>query len=127
MKCPSCGTMGMTRAVKRCRSCGEAYVAEDLLKLHQLQFLLDETAAWEGVDAQREAYVSRLERLRERMVPPKPAEPEVVAAEPAAEAVPIAPALEPALVKPVAVPAVEPAAAAALPAVEMVGGEVISA
>ena len=114
MKCPSCGAIGMTKAVKRCRSCGQAYLAEDLLELHQLQFLLEETAGWEGTEARREAYAVRLETLRERMVPPKAAEP--AAAEPVAAPVAVAeakavavPAAEPPVKRPVPAPAAPPA------------------
>ena len=112
MKCPNCGTRGMTRAIKRCRSCGEGYAAQDLLELHQLQFLLEETADWEGTDVLRESYAKRLEQLQDRLVPRKPAEPVA------------APTLEPAPAKVTAVPAAAPAVAAALPAVEPVPGPV---
>jgi hypothetical protein len=106
------------------RSCGESYAAQDLLKLHQLGFLLEETAGWEGTEALREPYAERLEKLQARLVPRKPAEPEVVAPVPApapapepavAEAV-AAPALEPAPAKAIAVPAAEPAVAKLEPA-----------
>ena len=127
MKCPNCGKMGITRAIRHCRSCGQAYAAADLLELHQLKFLIEETANWEGVEAQREAYAARLETLRERLVPPKAAEPAEVEPEDAAAApeaaTPVvveaaaAPALEAAPAKAIAVPAAEPAVAAAAPSV----------
>jgi hypothetical protein len=106
----------MTRAIKQCRSCGEGYVAQELLELHQLQFLLKETAGWEGMDTQREPYAARLKALRDRLVPPKPAEPEVVVAKPAADEPVATPVLEPAPAKATSVPGAEPKAKAPKPA-----------
>ena len=115
MNCPTCGKPGVTRAVRRCRSCGEAYAAQDLLELHQLEFLLEETVNWEGTQALRQPYTERLEKLRARLVRRKLAEPEVMAPVPAP-----APALEPAVLEAVAAPAptTAPAQVAAAPTAE---------
>jgi hypothetical protein len=101
MKCPTCNRPGVERPYKRCRDCGEAYVTEDLLTLHQLEFLLQKTESWNVADALRSPYVESYEALRARLVRKKPAEPEpvvkmeavvapqpVVAEPPAVEAVP---------------------------------------
>ena len=85
MKCPNCENPGVERAVKRCRECGEAYVTEDLLELHQLEFLLEKTASWNVADGLRAPYVYRIDALRARLVRRKSAEPEpVLEAEPVA-------------------------------------------
>jgi hypothetical protein len=87
--------------------------------LHQLQFLLEETAGWEGNEVRRESYVARLETLRERLVRPKAAEPAVAesaAPTPIVAEAAAAPALEPAPAKATAIPAAQPAVAAAPPA-----------
>ncbi len=108
MKCPNCGNAGVTRAIKRCRSCGESYAMQDLLELHQLQFLLKETASWEGTEAQRERYARRLEKLQARLVPPKPAEPDIAVAKPAVTEAVAAPAPKPVAAQVSAIPATEP-------------------
>jgi len=89
----------------RCRSCGEAYASRDLLELRQLEFLVEETAAWEVADALRSPYAERLEKLRTRFHRRAPPQPEAVA-----EAVPVAaPASGAARPEPVTAPAPRPA------------------
>jgi hypothetical protein len=80
MNCPNCGKREKVR-VKVCTDCGEAYASEDLTTFRQLEFLLSETSHWEGVDLLREPYQDELEKLRSRLVKPKPAEPEIVEVE----------------------------------------------
>src|SRR5579859_7859542 len=69
MNCPNCGAPEHARA-RVCQSCGTAYASEDLLELRQLEFLLQETAAWPEADARRQPYGDRLATLRARLVPP---------------------------------------------------------
>jgi hypothetical protein len=118
MECPNCGARGLTRAIRRCTHCGEAYVAEDLEELSRLGFLVEETAGWQGTEALRRPYVERLEALRARLERRAPAKPEAAAPAPAAPQAVVAPAPAPA---PAAawlavVPAGEPAAARPRPA-----------
>jgi hypothetical protein len=77
MNCPNCGTPEQAR-VKVCGSCGEAYASEDLLELRQLEFLLEETTAWEMAEPLRSPYIERLESLRNRLQKHAPTEPEIV-------------------------------------------------
>lgn len=91
--CPHCGTPEQARIV-RCRSCGEAFASRDLMELHQLEFLLEETAAWGVAETLRSSYAERLKALKNRMLRPEP-EP------PGAEAAPApVPMPEPATVAP---------------------------
>ena len=104
MKCPNCGAPEQVRVV-RCRSCGEAYASRYLLELRQLEFLVEETAAWEVADALRSPYAERLEKLRTRFQRRAPPRPEAVA-----EAVPVAaPEAVAARPEPVTAPAPRPA------------------
>jgi hypothetical protein len=89
MKCPTCGFPEKAR-VKVCPKCGEAYATEDLLALSQLEFLLEETAAWGVAETLRSPYSERLESLRARLERRLPAEPEVAVE---LEAVPAPPTL----------------------------------
>ena len=93
MNCPNCGTPEQAR-VKVCPSCGTAYASQDLIKLRQLEFLLQETKTWPEADSLRQPYNEQLHALRARLVPPKPAE-EVVK-EPLPKAQPV-PAPQPAM------------------------------
>ncbi len=111
MRCPNCGALGLTRRIRRCRTCGEGFASQDLLELHQLEFLLEETARWEGTAAHRQPYVERLETLRARLVRRAPAEPQVGAPEVAVAQAVAAPAREAAPAKVVAGPAAVRAAA----------------
>ena len=74
MNCPSCGTPEKVR-VKVCASCGEAYASEDLLELHQLEFLVETTAEWDVSESLRHPYLERLKSLRDRVVHREPAPP----------------------------------------------------
>jgi hypothetical protein len=109
MKCPSCDNPGLERAVKRCTHCGEAYVTEDLLILHQLEFLLKNTDSWNVSDALRAPYVERLDTLRARLVRKKPVKPEPVVKAEAA----VVPQTE--VAETAAVPVPEPSAHVAVP------------
>jgi hypothetical protein len=83
MKCPSCGTPEKAR-VKFCTSCGEAYASEDLLELHQLEFLVETTAEWDVPESVRYPYLERLKSLRDRVIHREPVpslEPTSIAAE----------------------------------------------
>jgi hypothetical protein len=77
MKCPNCGSPEKAQ-VKVCWSCGEVYASQDLLELHQLEFLLEETAAWGAVETLRAPYAERLASLRARLERRTPAQPEAV-------------------------------------------------
>jgi hypothetical protein len=118
MDCPKCGAQGLTRAIRRCTRCGEAYVAEDLEELTKLGFLIEETAGWEGIEALRQPYVERLEALRARLERRAPAKPEAAVPAPvvAGAVVAPAPAPAPAPARATAIPAAEPAAARPGPA-----------
>lgn len=74
MNCPSCGTPEKAR-VKVCASCGEAYASEDLLELHQLEFLVETTAEWDVSESVRHPYLERLKSLRDRVVHRAPGPP----------------------------------------------------
>ncbi|UCC54413.1 MAG: hypothetical protein JSV68_10685 [Anaerolineaceae bacterium] len=71
MNCPKCGQPEQTR-VKVCPGCGETYASEDLQTMRQLEYLLQETAAWEGMEEQRSPYQEKLDQLRARVVRPEP-------------------------------------------------------
>ena len=75
MKCPNCQAPE-TAKVKVCQSCGHAYASEDLLELRQLEFLLQETADWDGVATYRIQYLGKLLNLKERILPAPAPEPE---------------------------------------------------
>lgn len=75
MKCPNCQAPETAR-VKVCQSCGHAYASEDLLKMQQLEYLLQETADWDGVAYYRIQYLGQLKKLKERILPPPAPEPE---------------------------------------------------
>ena len=66
MNCPKCGQLEQAR-VKVCPGCGEAYASEDLQAMSQLEFLLKETAVWEGVEDLRSPYQEKLDLLRARL------------------------------------------------------------
>jgi hypothetical protein len=103
--------------VKRCLSCGEGFASGDLLELYKLEFLLEETATWRGMEGRRAPYEQALEALRERLVPPKPVfeAPPAPAPEPAVAQAPAAPAPESLPARAVAVAAAEPPVAKAEP------------
>ncbi|MFN2253421.1 MAG: DUF2157 domain-containing protein, partial [Candidatus Promineifilaceae bacterium] len=69
MNCPKCGQEEQAR-VKVCPGCGESYASEDLQTMRQLEYLLQETATWEGMEEQRSPYQEKLDRLRARLVRP---------------------------------------------------------
>ena len=95
MKCPSCGTPEKAR-VKFCTSCGEAYASEDLLELHQLEFLVETTAEWDVPESVRYPYLERLKSLRDRVIHKEhvpPLEPTPIAAE-AAPAIAVEPSIQ---------------------------------
>lgn len=69
MNCPNCGNPEKAR-VRVCPECGSAYASQDLLELRQLEYLLDETAAWSGAESLRQPYADRLEALRSRLLAP---------------------------------------------------------
>ena len=106
MKCPNCGTLEKPR-VRVCQTCGTAYASEDLLELHQLEFLLTEAATWPEAEARSKPYTERLAALKARILPaltpgiaearpleavPKPA---ILPAAPKIELAPTPPAHEP--------------------------------
>ena len=66
MNCPKCNTPEKAK-VKVCPSCGEAYASEDLIELHQLEFLMKETARWEVAEGVRLPYKERRQILQERL------------------------------------------------------------
>src|ERR1700687_4773733 len=68
MNCPNCGAAEQARA-RVCQSCGTAYASEDLLELRQLEFLLEQTAAWPEGAARRQPYDARLAALKARILP----------------------------------------------------------
>lgn len=70
MKCPNCQAPEKVR-VRHCTSCGVAYSTEDLLELRQLEYLLGETAEWEGVDSYRTSYQTKLNTLKKRLISQK--------------------------------------------------------
>src|SRR5438046_2608977 len=78
MHCPNCGATEQARA-RVCQSCGTAYASEDLLELRQLEFLLEQTAAWPQAEGRRQPYGERLAVLKARILPapgaPVPATP----------------------------------------------------
>jgi len=66
MHCPKCGAAEKTR-VKVCSSCGEAFASQDLIELHQLEFLMKETSSWNVAEGVRLPYKKRLLILQERL------------------------------------------------------------
>jgi hypothetical protein len=102
MKCPYCGSSEETR-VRVCQSCGNAYASEDLLELHQLEYLLAETADWPEVAGQRRPYADRLTALKARILPAPPlpaAAIEAAAMIPQPALPPLAPEVEPSPARP---------------------------
>ena len=99
VKCPNCGAPQERRETV-CSQCGTTYASEEMLALHQLEFLLAETDGWverlpaDLIEELRQPYAKRLTDLRARLIPkPAPAAPpptveEVVVP---AEVVPAAP------------------------------------
>jgi len=89
MKCPNCQAPEKAR-VRVCQSCGHTYASEDLLFLRQLEYLLKETADWEGVAIYRKQYLERLQALKKRILP-SPAEAPAITSLQEDAAVPAAP------------------------------------
>jgi hypothetical protein len=112
----------LARAVKRCLSCGEGFASADLLQLYRLEFLLEETATWRGMEGRRAPYEQALELLRARLLreTPEAEAPRTPALEPAVAEAPPAPAPEPAVAEAAVAPVPEPAPARveAIPAAE---------
>ena len=71
MNCPNCGQPETAR-VRVCPTCNQAYASQDLLLLRQLEFLIEETAAWKGAEALRAPYLERMDELRSRLVRREP-------------------------------------------------------
>ncbi len=71
--CPKCGTPEEEK-MTLCGECGEAYAAEDLLKLRQLEYLLRQTQTWRGSEPYRKPYKAELLNLRARLFPPQQVE-----------------------------------------------------
>jgi hypothetical protein len=72
MKCPNCGVNELY-IVDRCPNCQLSFPSQDLFELNQLEFLLKETLTWPQAEPLRKPYAERLEALRTRLMPPKPA------------------------------------------------------
>jgi hypothetical protein len=68
MRCPNCGTIEQGR-IRVCPKCNFAYASEDLLELHQLEYLLSETATWPEADIRGKKYAERLAVLKARISP----------------------------------------------------------
>jgi hypothetical protein len=114
MNCPNCGHPETAR-VKVCPACHEAYASQDLLALRRLEFLIAETASWEGAQHHLAPYQERLAALRKRLIrrPPEVEEPH-----PAIQVVPPAepePLPLPAETAPTSAPARVPVPVAATP------------
>ncbi|HMQ52338.1 MAG TPA: hypothetical protein PKE64_02060 [Anaerolineae bacterium] len=103
MNCPHCHAPQPAQA-HTCSTCHFTYTDQDLLHLRQLEFLLDATESWPGVETQRSGYAQELTSLRAKFLPSQstldqPLPP--VSTEPASQtqkpaAAPILPTLEPA-------------------------------
>lgn len=95
MKCPNCEINGF-RARQTCQNCGETFASQDLVKLHQLEFLLSEAGSWLP-DDQRILYQEQRYALQQRLR--KVTEPVVTEVAPVAAVTP-APSPTPTLSKP---------------------------
>jgi len=66
MNCPKCGKPEKA-LFKMCPDCKEVFASEDYLEFHQLEYLVNETATWKNVEADRNPYVEKWEKLKNRL------------------------------------------------------------
>lgn len=71
MDCPNCHAPQPAQK-HTCPTCHLTYTDNDLLHLRQLEFLLEATESWPGLEAQQSGYAQELASLRAKFLPPRP-------------------------------------------------------
>jgi hypothetical protein len=81
MNCPHCETQ-YPYSKLACRNCHSTYHLDDVLKLRQVEFLLNETANWAEAAVHRQSYLDQLIALKATRIAPPVAPPPQEAASP---------------------------------------------